>query len=638
MDIQPEKQWFTAAELVGMPDMPSSARHVNRMAGKFGMTRRQRKGRAGAWEYPFSELPELTQAHIILQGHKRESASTPSADEFQGPDKSIEYSEYLWKVWEAKKNTQKQAAESRLEVVQAVAAMIKQGAKKGTAIKSAASRFNVSAESVRRWMKLVDGLHRSDWLPALSPNYQGRQVEAEIPVEAWELFKALYLRVEKPTARHCYNRVAKAAKENGWTIPSLKTFIRKLNREVLKPVVTLAREGEEALQRSYPAQQRDKGALHALQAVNSDGHKFDVFVKWPDGEILRPVMVAFQDVYSGKLLSYRVGKTESAELVRLAFGDMVEKYGIPEAAYLDNGRAYASKLITGRTPNRYRFKIRQEDPTGIMVKMGVEVHWAEPYHGQSKPIERAFGIGNLSEYVSKHPHFAGAYTGRNPAAKPENYGSKAVPLEVFLPILKQEVANHNARLGRRSTVCSGSSFEDVFNESYEKSVIRKASEAQRRLWLLAAENVTASRTDGSIQLMKNRYHCERLAQFAGSKVVVRFDPDNLHGCVYVETPDGDFIGQADCIQPAGFADTQAATEHNRQRNHYRKAIKAQLAAERKMEAIEAAIDLPEAQAPPPMMLPKIIRPKFDDRSEEFERAFRDGLKRWKSEKAASTCL
>ncbi|HOK71525.1 MAG TPA: hypothetical protein PLM83_08745, partial [Bacillota bacterium] len=35
-----------------------------------------------------------------------------------------------------------------------------------------------------------------------------------------------------------------------------------------------------------------------------------------------------------------------------------------------------------------------------------EVHWTTPYHGQSKPIERAWKT--LCEEVSKHPKFAGA--------------------------------------------------------------------------------------------------------------------------------------------------------------------------------------------------------------------------------------
>ncbi len=101
--------------------------------------------------------------------------------------------------------------------------------------------------------------------------------------------------------------------------------------------------------------------FHALEAVNADGHKFDVFVEWPIGNetrIVRPVLVGFQDIFSGTILSGRIDISENKETVRLVFGDMVEKYGIPKLCYLDNGRSFASKWLTGGVPNRCRFKVR----------------------------------------------------------------------------------------------------------------------------------------------------------------------------------------------------------------------------------------------------------------------------------------
>ncbi|MDX9788802.1 MAG: transposase domain-containing protein [Desulfobacterales bacterium] len=479
---------------------------------------------------------------------------------------------------------------------------------KGEAITSVSEATGKSPKTLDRWLGRVKGLHRSDWLPALLPDHQGCQVEADIPPQAWMYFKADYLRVEKPSAQSVYDRTCRASTYNGWgDLPSIKTFMRKLKREINRSVLVLAREGEEALSRSYPAQERDRSVFHALQAVNADGHKFDVFVRFPDGEICRPVMVSFQDVYSGKTLSWRVAKTENTDTIRLAFGDVVEKYGIPEEAYLDNGRGFASKWLTGGLPNRYRFKIKAEDPIGIMVQLAIAIHWCTVYHGQAKPIERDFR--DKCDRTAKHPRFAGAYTGNKPDAKPENYGSKAIPLEDFLKVLDQEIIHDNARQGRRSKVCAGRSFDNVFSESYTKSVIRKGTEEQRRLWLLAAEGVMASRQDGSITFLNNRYYCDELAQYAGSKVVARFDPDNLHGSVFVETLEGLFIGKADCVQAAGFNDSQAAREHNRQRNRFKRAVKEQLKAECSMTAIEAANLLPDVD-PPEAPISTVIQPEF----------------------------
>ena len=94
-------------------------------------------------------------------------------------------------------------------------------------------------------------------------------------------------------------------------------------------------------------------------------------------------------------------------------------------------------MMTGGVPNRYRFKIKDDDPVGIMtLLMGRDrVHWTSVHggrgHGQAKPVERAFGVGGIGEIVDKHPAFAGAWTGNSPLAKPENYGSRAVPSRRF---------------------------------------------------------------------------------------------------------------------------------------------------------------------------------------------------------------
>ena len=123
------------------------------------------------------------------------------------------------------------------------------------------------------------------------------------------------------------------------------------------PVATrvLLRDGPSALKRLYPAQQRDRSCFHAMEAVNADGHVWDVFVNWPDNRTgekkpVRPVMVAIQDLYSGKILAWRIGRRETTELVLLVFADLFKEYGIPEHAWFDNGRAFRGKRLVGPAP------------------------------------------------------------------------------------------------------------------------------------------------------------------------------------------------------------------------------------------------------------------------------------------------
>lgn len=263
-------------------------------------------------------------------------------------------------------------------------------------------------------------------------------------------------------------------------------------------------------------------------------------------------------------------------------------------------------------PNRYRFKVKDEEPIGIVTQMGVEVHWTTPYHGQSKPIERYWR--DLAQNIARHPAFAGAWTGNTVANKPENYGSKAIPIDTFLEVVASEIREHNARTNRDTRVCRKVlSFDEAFVASYEQSAITRCTEEQRRLWLLAAEGLTVANRDGVVKLMDNRYWAEWLHMHRGEKVVARFDPDALWDGLEIYRLDGAYLGHADCVEAAGFADAEAAREHGRQRRRWLRAQRDMLDAERRMSpaAVAALVPTtPEAPAPAGTVI-ALARPVHD---------------------------
>ncbi|WP_324251181.1 transposase domain-containing protein [Xanthomonas campestris] len=595
-------------------------RSAERRAAKESWPFATKTGRGGVRRmYASTSLPKDVQAALFL----RSGVISPSSAAVERVRErrptavaSAAHIQSAWQRYEAVPQHLKTEAARRLRALQAVEQLVAEGhpvldARTLVAVQLQRESVRGASEaSLARWAAQIAGVEKQHRLAMLVPAYTGRTVTAEIPSEAWDLFKADYLRVEAPTASSCYDRVARIAKVKQWVLPSLKTFQRRIKAELPRGVLVLSRQGQEAFNRTFPAQERDRSIFHALEAVNADGHKFDVFAKWPDGTIARPIMVGVQDLYSGKLLGYRIAETESADLARFAFRDVVERYGIPEKVWLDNGRGFASKMLTGGTANRFRFKVREDDPTGVLTAMGCEIHWATPYHGQAKPIERAWR--DLCDRVAKHPAFAGAYTGNKQDAKPENYGSKAVPLDEFVRVLNEEVAAHNARDGRRTRVAAGGSFDKAFAGSYAQCTIRKASGEQLRQMLLATDVVTSDSRDGSVRLSGNRYWSEAIAPYAGQKLMLRFDPEHLHTEVQVYTLANVYLGEAECIAAVGFADTGAAREHARAKKQFRRATKQQLDAERRMDVASVAAQLP---SPMPEELPPagVIAPLFGRR-------------------------
>ncbi|WP_319775516.1 transposase domain-containing protein [Breoghania sp.] len=587
------KEWLTAAEIAAenLPFMPATTSAVVRRAKASGWNEshlaRPRSGRGGGLEYSIQLLPVDARAAYLA----RHSALLQ-----EEPKRSVASTE-LWERFERLPTKQKNEAQRRFEAVERVDQM-SYGATRQAAVAFVARDVGVSTSTLWNWVRAAAKVSASDRLAALAPRYKGRTATASVSPEAWDFLKADWLRPEAPNFEACFRRLERAAKEQGWTLPSAKTLRRRLDRELPRAVQTLARRGTKAVQAIYPHQTRDRSVFHAMQAVNADGHKFDVFVRWPDGSVSRPLMVAIQDLYSGMMLAHRIGESESWPLVRHAFADMVESWGIPESATLDNGRAFASKWLTGKQKSRFRFKIREDEPEGVLTTLGIKVNWATPYHGQAKPIERAFR--DLCEDIAKHPRFAGAYTGNRPDAKPENYASKAIPIETFRAVVAEEIRHHNERPGRRATVCAGRSLAETFSTSYEQALIKGATEAQRRMLLMAAEGVTASKRNGEVMLADNRYWAEPLVDFAGRKVTVRFDPDDLLAGIAVYAVDGRFLCEAPCIEATGFNDMAAAQKHGRDRRAWMKAQREMLRLETRLSIDDLADMLPApAETPAP---------------------------------------
>ncbi len=534
-----------------------------------------------------------------------------------------------WQVYERAGVRAKAEAQRRLEALRFRTQLMANGMGGSVATDRTSAEFGANRATIYKWMKLVKGKPEAEWLACLLPQHENKPKRSAVCTpEAWEFFKADYLRLERPSMASCYERLKRAAATNGWDIPAMRTINRWAEERIPQKIRILKRDGELALAMRFPPVERSVAEIHALEHINGDGYQHNVFVKWPDGSIDRPKTWFWQDIHSRKLLAYRVDRTENTDSIRLSFGDLVEQYGIPVHVTIDNTRAAANKWMTGGVANRYRFKVKEDDPLGIFPLLGIQVHWTSvdkagtraKGRGQAKPIERAFGIGGVGDYVDQHPDFAGAYTGPNVNAKPENYAETAVPLDHFVRVLNEEIVHWNAKEGRRTEMAGGvQSFDQVFNASYHSSPIRKASAPQRRLFLLTAESTRVDRTGcftldagaktGQGRAGRNRYFAPELMDLGerGRRIVVRFDPDRLHEEVFAYTLDGRFIAPANCIEAVGFRDTEASRIFNRERRKFIKSAKAAADAELRMDLAGVSARLPRPELPDPVES-KVVRP------------------------------
>lgn len=584
--VPPAQTWWSASEIAeaGLPDMPDTKRGVNDLARREGWSAQQgkvrrRSGRGGGMEYHVSLFPIRARTALM---------QAPAAAEAPRPREEV------WAEYEGLRDSAKEKARDRLAALREIDDLEGIGLTRTEALRAAAAKIGVSEKTLWNWLALVEGVAREDRLAYLAPRpggAKGRRIEVD--ARFLDLVKASYFTQSGAPLTAAHEWAVRAAGAEGIPVAPIHQVRRIIEATVPRHVQIFLRKGPHALARYFPHQTRDKTYMRVLECVQADYHKFDVFIRFPGREKPgRIQMIAISDVYSGKFLAYRLSETANGHTVQLTFADLVRRYGIPEHVLLDNGHEFVNKVMTGQVDERFRFKNKDDDVLGLFPLLGIDVHFATPGWGQAKPIERAFR--DLCDRVAKHPEFVGAYTGPHTQAKPENYQSKAIPLEQFRAVLDREIAAHNARRGRRSEVANKRSFDEVFNEGYAMGPIRKATEEQQRLWLLRGEGVRAHRNNGEIKLYDTRYWAEWMHQVAGQQVTVRFDPDDLHAGVLVYSMDGTFLGEAPVMKKGKFLSVEDAKDHARNKKAFERATKEAASLQREISGSEIAAKLRQA--------------------------------------------
>lgn len=614
--------FVTVNELVGIPGLPTTLQglrySLNKCADNSPELVRKRAG-SKAFEYHISVLPPEVRAELlaskglietssgIIDLPARRKVTTDVAENFER--------QQLWQHWESATHEQRSRAEARARAVALVAELVDSGLSLRLAMKTAAHKLLMSEGSLRNLYYRVQSRSRDVWAPLLLDRRLREKCktsrEAPISEEAWQFFLGDYLRPEEPCFTKSYELLVIAATEYGWEIPSERTLRRRVEREIDARVLVATRKGDNALARMFPSQQRTVAQLHAMEWINGDGYQHNVFVRWYNGEVIRPKTWVWQDVHSRKIIGWRTDVSENSDSIRLSLMDAIATFGKPEHVTIDNTRAAANKWLSGGVPNRYRFKVKPDDPMGILPMLGIQVHWTSVIGGkgwgQAKPIERAFGVGGLGDYIDKHPSLAGAYTGPNTQNKPDNYGDRVVDVETFITAISEGIAMYNARLKRDTEMCRGElSFDQAFERSYSNAIVTRLSDEQIRQLMLPAEAVTVKVTGefflesgGTLYGRKNSYWHPSLANIRQRKITVRFDPRNLHSEVACYDLDGRFLCMAECRSAVAFGDTEKGREHSRQRKQMMTHTKRAARAQRRMSAIEVNDLLPKVAPPEP---------------------------------------
>ena len=350
-----------------------------------------------------------------------------------------------------------------------------------------------------------------------------------ISEKAWDMFYTLYMMLQRRSIQWCYDKTKLAFPD----IPSVSAFERKV-KTIPEYAILKYRTGTKAFNDVLPHMIRDKSSVMSNDIWCSDHHRADVFVKNNTGHVIRPWITVFTDIRSTKIMSFIVREADpNTTVVKKCLRLGIEKYGVPNEIYTDNGKDYTAKELS------------EEYPLSVMNVLGIGKITATPYHGQAKPVERFFRT--LEERFGKMFY---SYAGNDAKKRPEHMqktnkvldGDRDIPtLEFYIEKLTEYINEYN-NTAHHGDGMDGKTPDNVYSENLTE--IREIGDSNA-LRLLFGKTVERTVQKNGIAMYNNTFtnNDGKLIPYYDRKVMVTYDPDDLE-TVYIFDTDYNYICSA----------------------------------------------------------------------------------------------
>jgi len=319
---------------------------------------------------------------------------------------------------------------------------------------------------------------------------------------------------------------------------TLRNFVEAYKSEH-NDVWTLAREGEKALNdKVAPFVRRDPSLLTVGQVLVADGHRLNFRIKHPiHGRPCRATIVAFEDWKSRDIAGYTFMLEENVDAIHLALYRAILRLGkLPEAVYLDNGKAFRAKIFTDETLN-----FTESGISGLYGRLGIQCHFANPYNSRSKPIESFWKTCGLS-YEKAVPSYCGGSIETKPARMQRNEKFMQTIEPESLVTMEEASALFESWLNTFYRVkphsgLSGKAPGEVFNAGRGNELDHEKLRA-----LMMCEEVATIR-HSVVTVLGGEYENSPVLYGLTGPVYVRYDPHDKRA-IWVYRRDGSFLCQA----------------------------------------------------------------------------------------------
>jgi putative transposase len=450
--------------------------------------------------------------------------------------------------------------------------------------------FKTSYDSILEARKKYD--HEGIWgLLGKYGKTSGRTIVAD---DHYEYFRKAYLKEGAPSVKSCwmvtlgYARTINPELEIT-TFPSHASFLRRLEREIPKDGVYLARYGREAWGRKYgDFINRDYSSIKAGECLVSDHAQVDICVKLPNGKVCFPWITAWRDFKTSKWLSWLSHpEASSADHVFQSFYDAVNNYGVPSDIYIDNGKDYRCRDFAGGR-RHHKVTVNEAIASPMLLQIGVKPHFALPFHGQSKTIERDF-LKN-KEWFSKHmPGYRGGNVKERPEKLKEEIKSGAiVTWDEYTSLMDSFIANVLNQMPSQGKVLKGLCPNELW-QAENRDARRISQDALKLFCMRCSEEISIGKNGIKESSLDAYYWAEWMAGRKGTKVYLRRDPKAWQTAWVFKSSSNEYLGKAELTNTV-----PALARTDIEREQVKKAI---VATRQREKIIKAYIEVKDAPLP-----------------------------------------
>ncbi len=353
------------------------------------------------------------------------------------------------------------------------------------------------------------------------------------------------------TKEMLYDKLNILKNMNHWEkIPSYQSVVRYINYlmedENMYNAWYLASRGTREYKNKILVKgSRDTKSLKVMQIVMGDEHTFDCWVAYthPNGKVtaIKPHLAAWIDMRSRAIIGDVMCKDANSDILKQSLLKMMysEPGGIPEYLYIDNGKDYTAKTMTGRSRNDRSGMDFDDEAKGFYKSIGIkDDHRALPYEPWSKgQIERFFSTV-CSQFTKWFTSYTGTLTGSKTFAKVNKNikgmleRGELMNLDEFYQAWSKwlhevyMVRKHGGlKKAGEEWLTPLSCFENA--ERYEKAVPPRS---YATMLMMKSENRFVKNI--GIQLMGKEYRSDELCDFIGQKVDIKYDPEDM-ATIYV---------------------------------------------------------------------------------------------------------